>query len=135
VGEGTGEAKAGKGKCYFEVVADFAVPDDFESDDLPSDDLLPPSPAEDEAFGESDFSDFSDFSDDEDESPESDELSDRERLAALRLSVRWKPEPLNTMPTGWRTLASLPPHPGCFFSGSSENDCHSSISSPHLAHS
>ena len=61
--------------------------------------------------------------------------SGRDRLAALRLSVRWKPEPLNTMPTGWRTLASLPPHPGCFFSGSSENDCHSSISSPHLAHS
>ena len=59
----------------------------------------------------------------------------RERLPPFRLSVRWKPEPLKTMPTGWNTLASLPPQPGCFFRGSSENDCHSSISSPHFAHS
>ncbi len=85
---------------------------------------------------ESDFSDFSDFSALSGvESLVSPDSSERARLLPLRLSVRWNPEPLNTIPTGWMTLVSLPPQLGCFFSGSSENDCHASSSSPHFAHS
>ena len=80
-------------------------------------------------------SDLSVLPEESEESLPSDEPFECERLAAFRLSVRWKPEPLKTMPTGWSTLESLPPHPGCFFSGSSEKDCHASISSPHFAHS
>jgi hypothetical protein len=118
---------------YFDVVDEVAG--FFESDvDSDSDDLrLSLDEFDDEAF-ESDLSDAPEESEPSFECLPS-ALSDRERFVALRLSVRWNPEPLNTMPTGWRTLASLPPQPGCFFSGSSEKDCHSSISSPHFAHS
>jgi hypothetical protein len=110
-------------------VDDFESDDDFESEDVW---LVSLDDFDDESFD----SDLSDPPVDSEPSFESlPLLSDRPRFAALRLSVRWKPEPLNTMPTGWSTLESLPPQPGCFFNGSSEKDCHSSISSPHFPHS
>jgi hypothetical protein len=120
---------------YFDVEG---VDDVFDSDvDFESDFLaLSFDFDEDDSDLESDLSEVPEDSEesfDSFDSLESDPLV--WRFAELRLSVRWKPEPLNTMPTGWSTLASLPPHPACFFSGSSENDCHSSISSPHFAHS
>ena len=68
----------------------------------------------------------------------------RLRLARARRSRAWRrcgcrscrsPSPSARCPTGWKTLATLPPHSACFFSGSSENDWQSSNSSPHLAHS
>jgi hypothetical protein len=124
----------GAGSGYFDVVGDvedfLESEDDFESEDFW---LVSLDDFDEESFD----SDFSDVPEDSEPSFESLPFppSDRDRFTALRLSVRWKPEPLNTMPTGWSTLESLPPQPACFFSGSSENDCHSSISSPHFAHS
>ena len=86
---------------------------DFESDFLPlSFDFV-----DDDSDFESDLSDVPEDSEEESfDSLASDEPLEW-RFAELRLSVRWKPEPLNTMPTGWSTLESLPPHPACFFSG------------------
>jgi hypothetical protein len=136
IGEEGGKGKRGGAEGYFDVegdVEDFLLSeDDFESDDFLE---LSFDDEDDESALASDFSDLPEESEESDESLPSDEPSEWERLTALRLSVRWKPEPLNTMPTGWRTLDSLPPHPGCFFNGSSEKDCHSSISSPHFPHS
>jgi hypothetical protein len=133
---GEGKGSGGAVERYFDVEGDddfFESDVDFESDFLP----LSLDDFDDESDLESDLPDELEDSDESFESLESldsDEPSES-RLTAVRLSVRWKPEPLNTMPTGWSTLESFPPHPGCFFSGSSENDCHSSISSPHFAHS
>src|SRR4029450_6123155 len=53
-------------------------------------------------------------------------------LAGLpRESVRYNPEPLNTMPTGEKTLRSRPPHTVQVVRGASEIDCTTSVRSPH----
>jgi hypothetical protein len=137
-GEGTRKASGEERRDYFGVALE-AEDSLLLDDDSASDDFLPPLLEDDSDFPPAfasldDFAaDFSDFS--EVESLDSLELSVLDRLPPLRLSVRWNPDPLNTMPTGCMTFASLPPHTGCFFRGSSENDCHASSSSPHFAHS
>ncbi len=87
---------------------------------------------------------LSDFVPDELDESEALSLPDFESLGTSRHRGALGPAPavvlvearaLKTIPAGWITLATLPPHSGCFFSDSSVNACHISNSSPHLAHS
>ena len=71
----------------------------------------------------------SDEEDDEDEDVDPDEDDD---FDDDRLSVLWKPLPLNTMPTGANTRFTRPPQPGCLVIGSSLIDWYSSKTSPHF---
>ena len=49
-----------------------------------------------------------------------------------RESVMYQPLPLNTMPTGWMTLRSAPPHCSHVVSGASEKLCRFSRTSLQL---
>ena len=71
-----------------------------------------------------------DEDDDEDvEAPDAAEVPPLARLFFDRESVMYQPLPLNTMPTGWITLRSAPPHCSQVVSGGSEKLWRFSITS------
>jgi hypothetical protein len=53
--------------------------------------------------------------------------SELDSLGVDRLSVLYQPLPLKTIPTGWRTRRSSPPHPSWTVSGGSEKLCRTSM--------
>lgn len=54
-------------------------------------------------------------------------------LLLLRLSVMYQPEPLKTMPTGWKTRRTAPAQDGQVRSGSSLKDWNCSNCAPHVS--
>src|SRR6185436_14675714 len=54
-------------------------------------------------------------------------------LLDLRLSVIYQPEPLKTMPTGWKTRRTAPAQAGHVRSGSSLKDWNCSNCAPHAS--
>jgi hypothetical protein len=98
-------------------VDELSFDDDEEDDELEPPSLL--APEEPESLDELSFSledDSFDDSFEEDEpagAPLAEELDERE-------SVMYQPLPLNTMPTGWMTLRSVPPHCSHVVRGGSE---------------
>ncbi|NOK58271.1 MAG: hypothetical protein GFH27_549279n77 [Chloroflexi bacterium AL-W] len=55
-------------------------------------------------------------------------------LLSLRLSVIYQPEPLKTIPTGWKTRRTDPEHAGQVCKGASLNDWNCSNCAPHESH-
>lgn len=55
-------------------------------------------------------------------------------LPLFRLSVIYQPEPLNTMPTGWKTRRTAPEQDGQVCSASSLKDWNCSNCAPHESH-
>jgi len=108
-----------------------------QSDDVPLDDV---EDVEDVAPDEDDDDDFAVEDDDEVPSlllvlPSLLDDEDDEPVAPLaealdaRESVMYQPLPLNTMPTGWMTLRSVPPHCSQVVKGGSEKLWRFSITS------